>query len=94
MFTGGVGFLFEFFESGIFLEVLDVVGQVGFLLFDFFFFDLARGRSGLTGTLGHDRQIAVGSVVVGFVVCVRRFTAEHRGHVHLVQALLFAVPVA
>ena len=38
------------------------------------------------------RPAAVASLIV--IVVFRGFTAEHRCYIHLVQALLFAVPVA
>ncbi len=98
MLSGSVSLLFEFLEGGIFLEVLDVVGQVRFFLFDLFFFDRARSRhrrswsecSATITSLSSDSSAGFLIVVIVF----RRFAAEHRCHVHLVQALLFAVPVA
>ena len=60
MLSGSVSLLFEFLEGSIFLEVLDVVGQVGFFLFDLFFFHRARSRGGRSfGMLGNDYELVV-----------------------------------
>ena len=95
--TRSVSFLFEFLEGCIFLEFLDVVSQVRFFLFDLFFFDRARSlHRRLVRMLGHDYELVIWihrqSVVLVFLF--RCFAAEHCSHIHLVQALLFAVPVA
>ena len=47
--TGGVGLLFQFLESSIFFKFFDVVSQIGFFLFDLFFFDPASDRGRLLG---------------------------------------------
>ena len=59
--SGGVGLFFEFLEGSIFFEFFDVVGQVGFFLFDLFLFNRTGGRSvrGLVGMLGHYYQLAI-----------------------------------
>ena len=60
MLSGGVSLLFEFLEGCIFFEVLDVVGQVGFFLFDLFFLNRARRRSGRSfGRPGNDCELVV-----------------------------------
>ena len=90
-----MGFLFEFLEGSIFFKFLDVVGQVGFFLFDLFLFNRTGGRSGrgLFGMLGDYYELSSESSAF-VIVLFCGFTAEHRRHIHLVQALLFAVPGA
>ena len=39
MFSGSVGFFFQLFERRILFEFFDVVGEIGFFLFNLFFFD-------------------------------------------------------
>jgi len=60
MLSGSVGLFFEFLKGSIFLKVLDVVGQIGFFLFDLFFLNRARRRSGRSfGMLGNDYEPVV-----------------------------------
>ena len=49
MLAGSVSLLFEFIESRVFFEVLDIGGEICFLFVYFFFFDSACGG------LGRDR---------------------------------------
>ena len=90
-----MGLFFEFLEGRVFFELFDVVGQVGFFLFDFFFFHgsgSVRRRGQMLGS--YDQLIAgfVGSLLSSSVPSC--FAAEDRRHIHLVQAFLFAVPGA
>ena len=95
--SGGVSLLFEFLEGCIFFEFLDVVGQVGFFLFDLFFLNRALQPQWTQLRKARQRLRACRLIRQPFPDRhrrLRRFTAEHRCYIHLVQALLFAVPVA
>ena len=98
--TGGVGFFFEFLECRIFFKFFDVVSQVGFFLLDLFFLDCAccRDGRGLIEVFGRDHELITGfvrSLVFTFIFThIGRFAAKYRRDVHLVKALLFAVPCA
>ena len=102
VFAGCMGFFFKFLEGRILLEFFHVVSQIRFFLFDLFFFQ-GSGEcdwSRLRCMLGSNCPIAIHVPIVDVVAFVlffcsffRGLATEHRCHIHLLQALMFAVPV-
>ena len=91
MLARSVSLLFEFIESRVFFEVLDIGGEICFLFVYFFFLDSACGG------LGRDRfRENSGFAALQFWISIGfalgRITTEDCGHVHLMQTLLLTIP--
>ena len=81
-----VRLFFHFFKCRVFFQFVDVGRNVRFLFFDFFLFHGAGGDV-------HDHRRQLGFCLLLFIgLFFGDPASENRRHIHLVKALLFAVP--
>ena len=88
-----VCFLFQFFKSCVFLEILNVGSEVGFLILDFFLFhgSTSGGRGGAWLRIGSSLPGSLNALLHNFflfadLLAFDGVSTENGGNVHLSEA--------